>query len=105
MKKIVISTSVWNGYRKSSLLTCIGLSLRELIREFKYQTLILFKCCLLQPKVTDIFESIKTLLKILDAFLWLTMRAIMHDAIFFNLLNTRPYSKSSRLCRPRAIIL
>ncbi|MCJ1483892.1 late secretory pathway protein avl9 [Schaereria dolodes] len=28
-----------------------GLSLRELIHEFKYQTLILFKCCLLQSKM------------------------------------------------------
>ena len=29
----------------------IGLSLRELIHEFKWQTLVLLKCCLLQPKV------------------------------------------------------
>jgi hypothetical protein len=29
----------------------IGMSLRELIREYKWQTLVLFKCCLLQPKV------------------------------------------------------
>ncbi|KAF2136862.1 uncharacterized protein K452DRAFT_279437 [Aplosporella prunicola CBS 121167] len=28
-----------------------GLSLRELIHEFKYQTLVLFKACLLQPKM------------------------------------------------------
>ncbi|OCK84180.1 cytoplasm protein [Lepidopterella palustris CBS 459.81] len=28
-----------------------GLSLRELIHEFKWQTLVLFKCCLLQPKM------------------------------------------------------
>jgi transport protein Avl9 len=28
-----------------------GLSLREMIYEFKYQTLVLFKCLLLQPKV------------------------------------------------------
>ncbi|KAF9641291.1 Late secretory pathway protein AVL9 [Lasiodiplodia theobromae] len=28
-----------------------GLSLREIIREFKQQTLVLFKCCLLQPKM------------------------------------------------------
>ncbi|TKA82034.1 hypothetical protein B0A49_00172 [Cryomyces minteri] len=27
-----------------------GLSLREMIHEFKHQTLVLFKCCLLQPK-------------------------------------------------------
>ncbi|KAI9865856.1 MAG: late secretory pathway protein avl9 [Vezdaea acicularis] len=29
----------------------LGLSLREFIHEFKYQTLVLFKCCLLQPKM------------------------------------------------------
>ncbi|KAI9807662.1 MAG: hypothetical protein M1825_005603 [Sarcosagium campestre] len=29
----------------------LGLSLRELIHEFKHQTLVLFKCCLLQPKM------------------------------------------------------
>ncbi len=29
----------------------LGLSLRELVREFKWQTLVLLKCCLLQPKV------------------------------------------------------
>lgn len=31
----------------------IGLSLRELVHEFKWQTLVLFKCCLLQPKVEE----------------------------------------------------
>ena len=29
----------------------LGMSLRELVREFRWQTLVLFKCCLLQPKV------------------------------------------------------
>jgi hypothetical protein len=29
----------------------LGLSLRELIHEFKHQTLVLLKCALLQPKV------------------------------------------------------
>lgn len=29
----------------------LGMSLRELVKEFKWQTLVLFKCCLLQPKV------------------------------------------------------
>jgi hypothetical protein len=29
----------------------LGMSLRQLVREFKWQTLLLFKCCLLQPKV------------------------------------------------------
>jgi hypothetical protein len=28
-----------------------GLSLREIIHQFKWQTLVLFKCLLLQPKV------------------------------------------------------
>jgi len=28
-----------------------GLSLRQIIREYKWQTLVLFKCCLLQQKV------------------------------------------------------
>ncbi|TEY43421.1 hypothetical protein BOTCAL_0373g00090 [Botryotinia calthae] len=29
----------------------LGMSLRELVKEFKWQTLVLFKCCLLQPKM------------------------------------------------------
>jgi Transport protein Avl9 len=29
----------------------LGVSLRELIHEWKHQILVLFKCCLLQPKV------------------------------------------------------
>ncbi|GKT59132.1 cytoplasm protein [Colletotrichum tofieldiae] len=29
----------------------LGMSLRELVHEFKWQTLMLFKCCLLQPKM------------------------------------------------------
>ncbi|KAK4226184.1 transport protein Avl9-domain-containing protein [Podospora fimiseda] len=29
----------------------LGLSLREMVREFKWQTLVLLKCCLLQPKM------------------------------------------------------
>lgn len=32
-----------------------GLSLREMLHEFKYQTLVLFKALLLQPKVYSIF--------------------------------------------------
>jgi hypothetical protein len=30
----------------------LGMSLRQLVREFRWQTLVLFKCCLLQPKVS-----------------------------------------------------
>ena len=36
---------------ESRMLTFPGLPLRELIYEYKHQTLVLFKCCLLQPKV------------------------------------------------------
>lgn len=31
----------------------LGMSLRELIHEYKWQTLVLLKCCLLQPKVSS----------------------------------------------------
>lgn len=31
-----------------------GLSLRELVYEFRHQTLVLFKCALLQPKVASL---------------------------------------------------
>ena len=30
----------------------LGMNLRELVHEFRWQTLVLLKCCLLQPKVT-----------------------------------------------------
>ena len=52
LKTIGTSTLVSQHSSKVRLaLTRIGLSLRELIHEFKHQTLVLFKCCLLQPKV------------------------------------------------------
>jgi hypothetical protein len=35
----------------------LGMSLRELVKEFKWQTLVLFKCCLLQPKVCEILTT------------------------------------------------
>lgn len=34
--------------------TYLGLSLREMIREFRWQALVLLKCCLLQPKVSSL---------------------------------------------------
>jgi len=38
----------------------LGLNLRELVREFKWQTLVLLKCCLLQPKVLPAgFQAVK----------------------------------------------
>lgn len=35
----------------------LGLSLREFVREFRWQTLVLFKCCLLQPKVRFVLQA------------------------------------------------
>lgn len=35
----------------------LGMSLRELVREFRWQTLVLLKCCLLQPKVRQAIAS------------------------------------------------
>ena len=55
----------------------LGTSLRELIHTFKAQTLVLFKCCLLQPKVgfnpvlCAVTWKIYSLLA--DAFLWLKL--------------------------------
>lgn len=31
----------------------LGMSLRELVHEYRWQTLVLLKCCLLQPKVKE----------------------------------------------------
>ncbi len=51
-------------------LTILGLSLREFIHEYKHQALVLFKCCLLQPKVTGPRrETFGCLLKSVDALL------------------------------------
>lgn len=44
-------------------LTGLGISLRELIHEFKWQTLVLFKCALLQPKVRRILIHIAVVAK------------------------------------------
>jgi hypothetical protein len=40
---------MWIGLQGAKYL--LGLSLREMIHEFKHQTLVLFKCLLLEPKV------------------------------------------------------
>jgi hypothetical protein len=51
------------GSLVSLILTYSGLSLREMIHEFKHQTLVLFKCLLLQPKVCfslDLLGAIET---------------------------------------------
>lgn len=70
----------------------LGMSLRELVREFRWQTLVLLKCCLLQPKVSRPvqFDSVPTLelTRHVDAFLWFAVRAPVHDAILPYLLDT-----------------
>lgn len=37
--------------------TYLGMSLREMVHEFRWQTLVLLKCCLLQPKVRSTLED------------------------------------------------
>ncbi|ESZ95683.1 hypothetical protein SBOR_3903 [Sclerotinia borealis F-4128] len=46
----------------------LGMSLRELVKEFKWQTLVLFKCYVI---------------------LWFEMREVMHDAVLTYISNTR----------------
>ena len=49
---VSIMNSKGSVYRSSDIrANRLGLSLREFVYEFKHQTLILFKCALLQPKV------------------------------------------------------
>lgn len=43
--------------------TYLGMSLREMVHEFKWQTLVLLKCCLLQPKVSSVSSGRKRLPK------------------------------------------
>lgn len=38
----------------------LGMSLRELVHEFRWQTLVLLKCCLLQPKVKPLGCAVPT---------------------------------------------
>lgn len=85
-----------------AVLTCIGLSLRELIREFKWQTLVLFKCCLLQPKVLDRICLRALPLTGSDAIFWVPLRTPMHDAVFVDFFDTGPHTKPGGLCRSRA---
>jgi Transport protein Avl9 len=47
----------------------LGMSLRELVREFKWQTLVLLKCCLLQPKVCFLWLFAEIPLTKLDVLL------------------------------------
>ena len=66
-----------------------GISLRELIHQYKHQTLVLFKCCLLQPKVWQQSQGSKYLSDTsLDALLWLTLRAPLHGTVCLDIIDT-----------------
>jgi hypothetical protein len=76
----------------------LGMSLRELVREFRWQTLVLLKCCLLQPKVSCLVMGCRGCIAdgtATDAFLWLAVRAAVHDAVFSNIFNTWPAAESA----------
>jgi hypothetical protein len=77
----------------------LGLSLREMIHEFRHQTLVLFKCLLLQPKVSLISKigPQRPLIIHLDVVFRYSMRTLMHDTIFPYFFNTRPYTPFARL--------
>lgn len=84
-----------------------GLSLREMIHEFKHQTLVLFKCLLLQPKVCQNMASMwhsnsvmpKVLpLTVIDALFRIKLRTALHDAIFTDLPDTWLDTQPAGLC-------
>jgi hypothetical protein len=78
----------------------LGMSLRELVREFKSQTLVLFKCCLLQPKVLFLVGGdLSVVLTRIDAILWFEVRETVHDAVLFDIPDTWPHTEPARLCR------
>lgn len=77
-----------------------GLSLRELIHHFKWQTLVLFKCLLLQPKVlVSKLLCIYIVLTPIDAILWIPLRAAMPNAILSNFTHPGFAQASAGLCR------
>ncbi len=78
-----------------------GVSLREFIHEYRHQTLVLFKCCLLQPKVSIRTSSLGFLFMLSDAILRLAVREIMYDAIRFGFIDTRSVTEVGGLCRSR----
>lgn len=86
----------------------LGLSLRELVREFKWQTLVLLKCCLLQPKVTlasglhVTFVLADPPCLITDALLRHPVRAPVSHPVLPGIINTRTPTKPAGLCRAGA---
>lgn len=64
--------------------------MREMIHEFKYQTLVLFKALLLQPKVCPQVQRGELKLTSADALFRFALRTSMHDSILPDLPDTRP---------------
>lgn len=83
----------------------LGMSLRELIHEFKWQSLVLFKCALLQPKVRSIHliqENIGTVeLMFADALFRFPLRSTLHGPIRAHIPHPGSPSQPTGLCRPR----
>ena len=79
----------------------LGMSLRELVREFKWQTLVLLKCCLLQHKVFPqpggVYGAEQLTPPVTDAFLWDALRATMYDAVLTCLAHSRTPAESRGL--------
>ena len=78
----------------------LGMSLRELVREFRWQTLVLLKCCLLQPKVRQTIAygfGMCTDGCFADAVLWLAVRTPMYDAVLSYIIDSGPVEESAGL--------
>lgn len=67
----------------------LGMSLRELIHEFKWQTLVLLKCCLLQPKVSRLRTGQERLAK-KDQMLFFGSRCDRLCMVQFSLISLIP---------------
>lgn len=83
----------------------LGMSLRELVHEFRWQTLVLLKCCLLQPKVRlcILCCTAKPANVSADAVLWLSLRETMYDAILPDIFDSRPFEKPPGLRGSRIV--
>lgn len=77
-----------------------GLSLREIVHTFKWQTLVLLKAMLLQPKVLSIcFTSKLAMLICTDALLRLKLRASLSSTILPPIPHPGPRKKPRGLRR------
>lgn len=79
-----------------------GLSLRELVHQFKWQTLVLFKCLLLQPKVCSWMlceGSLDANSLLVDSPLRLPLRTSLPSTVLPHSINTRSGAGVAGLCR------